>query len=105
MELSYVLITPYSIRKSRTEGIAFHVLSGSRIQFTGATILAERIVQLIVTALPNRHCPEKRLQPWMEHCVAPALQEVDAVNQIFRLAGPTETGKLTLWREPARVWS
>jgi nucleoside diphosphate kinase len=40
MELSYVLITPYSLRKSRTGGIVSRVLSRSGLELAGARMFA-----------------------------------------------------------------
>ena len=40
MELSYVLITPYSIRKSRTGGIVSRVLSRSGLELAAARMFA-----------------------------------------------------------------
>ena len=40
LELSYVLITPYSLMKSRTGGIISRLLSRTGLELVGAQILA-----------------------------------------------------------------
>jgi len=61
MELSYVLITPYSIRKSRTGGILSRVLSRSGLELAGARMFApshelvEEFAAASVTENDERH--------------------------------------------------
>ncbi|MGA7213302.1 MAG: nucleoside-diphosphate kinase [Terrimicrobiaceae bacterium] len=61
MELSYVLITPYSIRKSRTGGIVSRVLSRSGLELAGARMfapsreLAEEFAAASITTCDERH--------------------------------------------------
>ena len=40
MELSYLLITPYSLRKSRTGGILSRILARSGLELVGARMFA-----------------------------------------------------------------
>lgn len=60
-ELSYILITPYSIRKSRTGGIISRVLSRSGLElvagrmFAPSRELVEKYAERIVTETDERH--------------------------------------------------
>jgi nucleoside diphosphate kinase len=61
MELSYVVITPYSIRKSRTGGIVSRVLSRSGLELAGARMFApsrelvEEFAAASITKCDDRH--------------------------------------------------
>ncbi len=61
VEMSYVLITPYSLMKSRTGGIIARLLSRTDLDFIGAQMLtftaeqAERYAQLLIATLPVTH--------------------------------------------------
>ena len=60
-ELSYVIVTPYSMRKSRTGGIISRLISRTALDLVGARIfspsrdLVRRYAETIVTETDARH--------------------------------------------------
>ena len=60
-ELSYVIVTPYSIRKSRTGGILARLISRTGLDLVGARMFApgkeltEKYASLLVTDPEPRH--------------------------------------------------
>src|ERR1700747_1994942 len=60
-ELSYVIVTPYSMRKSRTGGIISRLISRTGLDLVGARMfapskeLAQRYADTIVTETDARH--------------------------------------------------
>src|SRR6476646_5740679 len=60
-ELSYVIVTPYSMRKSRTGGIIARLISRTGLDLVGARMfapsakLANRYAETIVTETDERH--------------------------------------------------
>jgi nucleoside diphosphate kinase len=66
-ELSYVIVTPYSMRKSRTGGIIARLISRTGLDLVGARIfapsneLAQRYAETIVTETDPRHRATQQL--------------------------------------------
>src|SRR5437660_3903415 len=63
-EISYVIVTHHSIRKSRTGGIIARLISRTGLDLVRARMyapsreLADRYVEMIVTGDPNSHHPD-----------------------------------------------
>src|SRR5471030_2812943 len=66
-ELSYVIVTPYSIRKSRTGGIIARLISRTGLEIVGARmfapgkVLTEKYASTIVTDPEPRHRATQQL--------------------------------------------
>jgi len=105
-ELSYVLITPYSIRKSRTGGILSRLISRSGLELVGGRLFApskelvEAYAQSIVTETDKRHRRTQELiRSYVLKYLAPdadgarqrvlllVLRGEDAVRKVLNVAG------------------
>jgi nucleoside diphosphate kinase len=95
MELSYLLITPYSLRKSRTGGILSRTLSRSGLELVGARMFAPSrgLVQFMTGTRPSQCALEKCREPGSAKCVALLYRGVDAVSKIREVLGPTVPAK------------
>lgn len=105
-ELAYVLITPYSIRKSRTGGIVSRLLSRSGLELVAGRMFApsreliEEYAESIVTETDDRHRRTQELiREYVLQNLAPnadgkrrrvlllVLKGEDAVNRVLTVAG------------------
>src|SRR6056297_2490684 len=84
-ELSYILVTPYTIAKSRTGGVISRLLSRLDLELVGAQIfaptaeLAEEYAASLEAYTPDRH---------VEKCVPPAGNLLaDYVRENFKPSG------------------
>jgi nucleoside diphosphate kinase len=77
MELSYVIITPYSIRKSRTGGILSRILSRSGLELAAARMFApsrELVLEFAAALIPEgarRHQTQELLRQYILKNFAP----------------------------------
>ncbi len=95
MELSYVLITPYSIRKSRTGGILSRVLSRSGLELAAARMFApsrELVEEFAAASIPenNRklHVTQELLREYILKKFAPDADNVRQRVLLLVLSGP-----------------
>jgi nucleoside diphosphate kinase len=83
-ELSYVIVTPYSIRKSRTGGIIARLISRTGLDIVGARMFApskaltEKYASTIVTDPEPRH---RATQQLIKEYVLKQFHHVDACSQ------------------------
>jgi nucleoside diphosphate kinase len=77
MELSYVIITPYSIRKSRTGGILSRILSRSGLELAAARMFApshelvEEFAEALIPEGTRRHQTQELLRQYILKNFAP----------------------------------
>ncbi len=82
MELSYVIITPYSIRKSRTGGILSRILSRSGLELAAARMFApshELVAEFAAALIPEgtkRHQAQELLREYILRNFAPDTERV-----------------------------
>jgi nucleoside diphosphate kinase len=82
MELSYVIITPYSIRKSRTGGILSRILSRSGLELAAARMFApsrelvEEFAAALIPAGAKRHQTQELLREYVLKNFAPDAESV-----------------------------
>jgi nucleoside diphosphate kinase len=95
MELSYVLITPYSIRKSRTGGILSRILSRSGLELAAARMFApsrELIEEFAAASIPEnnqkRHVTQELLREYILKKFAPDADNVRQRVLLLVLSGP-----------------
>src|SRR6202522_2345812 len=105
-ELSYVLVTPYSIRKSRTGGIVARLISRTGLDLVAARMFApsaelvEKYAASIVTANESRHrATQELIRKYVLKNFAPTdersrprvlllvFKGVDAVNKLRSTVG------------------
>ena len=82
MELSYVIITPYSIRKSRTGGILSRILSRSGLELAAARMFApshELVNEFVAALIPEgtkRHQAQELLRRYILKNFAPDTESL-----------------------------
>jgi len=111
-ELTYVLITPHSLRKSRTGGIIARLVSRSGLEVVAARMfgpgpeLVEAFAENIVTESDPRHrATQELIKTYVRHHFKPAadgrrqrvmmlvLRGEDAVNRVLEVAGHIVHGR------------
>ncbi len=98
-ELAYALITPHSLRKSRTGGILSRLLSRTGLELVYARMLApdqafsEAYADFMAGERPSEVREEMRPLPGSQTSLALVYRGRDAVRKIREILGPTDPAK------------